>query len=177
MIVSVQNGKSRLHRTRYVFGCCVIMSLMVVCAFVSIEEQNSVVAGEVVPQSVEHNPEELFTLEVLPLLRNKCFGCHGEGDELRGEYLMTSREALLCGGESGDVAVVPGDLSEGTLLGAIRWEDQEMPPKESERLSPHEIAMVERWVDAGAPWPSLEQQHVIREASRGDVLKPGRVVW
>ena len=29
--------------------------------------------------------EELFTLEVLPLLRTKCFGCHGEG-ELRGEY-------------------------------------------------------------------------------------------
>ncbi|MBT6459384.1 MAG: hypothetical protein HOK57_06115, partial [Planctomycetaceae bacterium] len=177
MIFSVSNGKSRFHRTCSVFGCCVIMSLMVVCVFASIEGRSSVVAGEVVPPSVERSPEELFTLEVLPLLRNKCFGCHGEGDELRGEYLMTSREALLCGGESGDVAIVPGDLSEGTLLGAIRWEDQEMPPKESERLSLNEIAMVERWVDAGAPWPTLEQQHVIREASQGAVLEPGMVRW
>ena len=54
------------------------MSLMVVCVFVSIEGRSSVVAGEVVPPSVERSPEELFTLEVLPLLRNKCFGCHGE---------------------------------------------------------------------------------------------------
>ena len=123
MIVSVSNGKRRFHRACSVYGYGVIMSLMVVCAFVSIEKRNRVVAGEVMP-SVERSPEELFTLEVLPLLRTKCFGCHGEGDELRGEYLMTSRKTLLCGGESGDVAIVPGDLSEGTLLGAIRWEDK-----------------------------------------------------
>ena len=176
MIVSLTNGKSRFNHSCSAHGCGVIMSLMVVCAFVSIDERHSIAASDMM-LSAERTPEELFTLEILPLLRTKCFGCHGEGDELRGEYLMTSRKALLCGGESGDVAIVPGDLSEGTLLGAIRWEDQEMPPKESERLSPHEIAMVEQWVDAGAPWPSLEQQHVIREASQGAVLEPGMVRW
>ena len=141
MIGSVSNEKGRFNRTCSVHGCGVIMSLMVVCAFVSIDGQNRVVAGDVMPFA-ERSPEELFTLEVLPLLRTKCFGCHGEGDELRGEYLMTSRKTLLCGGESGDVAIVPGDLSEGTLLGAIRWEGQEMPPKKSDRLSPNEIARV-----------------------------------
>ena len=122
MIVSLTNGKMRYKHACYTYVRGVIMSLMVVCVVASIDERNSVAASEEMP-SAEPTPEELFTLEVLPLLRTKCFGCHGEGDELRGEYLMTSRVALLCGGESGDVAIVPGDLSEGTLLGAIRWED------------------------------------------------------
>ena len=121
--------------------------------------------------------EELFTLEVLPLLRAKCFGCHGEGDELRGEYYMTSREALLRGGESGEAAVVPGKIDAGSLLGAIRWDDLEMPPKKSERLSPEEIALVEDWVQSGAVWPSLEKQLAIQEAAKGQALDAGFVRW
>ncbi len=78
---------------------------------------------------LETHGEELFALEVLPLFRSKCFGCHGEGDELRGEYYMTSRDALVRGGESGDAAVVPGDAGTGSLLDAIRWDGLEMPPK------------------------------------------------
>ena len=114
----------------------------------------------------ELHPEELFTLEVLPLFKAKCFGCHGEGDELRGEYYMTSRDALVRGGESGDAAVVPGDTGTGSLLDAIRWDGLEMPPKKSERLTPDEIRMVEKWVQAGAPWPSLQVQHSIQEAAK-----------
>ena len=38
---------------------------------------------------LETHAEDLFALEVLPLFRAKCFGCHGEGDELRGEYYLS----------------------------------------------------------------------------------------
>ena len=126
---------------------------------------------------LESHSEVLFTLEVLPLLRAKCFGCHGEGDELRGEYHMTSRDALLRGGESGEVAVVPGDIDAGSFLEAIRWNDLEMPPKKSERLSPDEISMVEKWVHAGAPWPSLKKQLAIQEVAKGQALDEGFVRW
>ena len=99
----------------------------------AIAEQAEVKTGSDSPGT---HAEELFTLEVLPLLRTKCFGCHGEGDELRGEYYMTSREALLRGGESGEAAVVPGKIHTGSLLGAFRWDDLEMPPKKSEFCKP-----------------------------------------
>ena len=40
---------------------------------------------------------------------------------------MTSREALLRGGESGEAAVVPGRYILGHCLGPFDWDDLEMP--------------------------------------------------
>ena len=135
------------------------VALTVAPCHVAIAEEAEVDARK---DTLEAHAEELFALEVLPLLRTKCFGCHGEGDELRGEYYMTSRDALVRGGESGDAAIVPGDAGTGSLLDAIRWDGLEMPPKKSERLTSEEIALVEEWVRGGAPWPSLERQLAIR---------------
>ena len=148
--------------------------LMVALCHVAIAEQAEIDARR---DKLETHAEELFALEVLPLFRAKCFGCHGEGDELRGEYYMTSRDALVRGGESGDAAVVPGDAGTGSLLDAIRWDGLEMPPKKSERLTSDEIALVEEWVRGGAPWPSLEQQLAIQSAAKGRALDEGLVRW
>ncbi len=71
-----------------------IEALTVALCHVAIAEQPEVDARK---DTLEAHAEELFALEVLPLLRTKCFGCHGEGDELRGEYYMTSRDALVRG--------------------------------------------------------------------------------
>ncbi|MCA9268459.1 MAG: PSD1 domain-containing protein, partial [Planctomycetales bacterium] len=112
--------------------------------------------------------EREFTLQVLPLLKAKCLGCHG-GDpkEIKGEFSVVDRRLLLQGGESGDPAIVPGKPNEGTLLAALRWEgDLEMPPKENDRLTAEQIATVERWIKAGAPWPDEQQQAAYREEAR-----------
>ena len=46
--------------------------------------------------------DRLFTLRVLPLLKDKCFGCHAsDPDDLKGEYAVDSREAVLKRDESG----------------------------------------------------------------------------
>ena len=149
-------------------GCLLWMgAMMVALCHDAIAEQAEIDADR---DKLESHAEELFALEVLPLLRAKCFGCHGEGDELRGEYYMTSRDALVRGGESGDAAVVPGDAGTGSLLDAIRWDGLEMPPKKSERLTSDEIALVEEWIQGGAPWPSLEKQLAIQNAAKGRAL-------
>ncbi len=155
--------------------CLLFMGALTVApCHVAIAEEAEVDARK---DTLEAHAEELFALEVLPLLRTKCFGCHGEGDELRGEYYMTSRDALVRGGESGDAAVVPGDAGTGSLLDAIRWDGLEMPPKKSERLTSDEIALVEEWVRGGAPWPSLERQLAIQDAAKGRALDEGLVRW
>ena len=42
------------------------------------------------------NAERDFTLKVLPLLKAKCFACHGDDPEkIKGELNMLSREGLL----------------------------------------------------------------------------------
>ena len=123
----------------------------------------------------DENAERDFTLKVLPVLKDKCLGCHG-GDQadIKGEYSVVDRAHLLAGGESGDPAIVPGKPDEGTLLSAIRWEDYEMPPKENDRLTKEQIATIERWIKAGAPWPDEATQTRYRdEANKMAVTDEG----
>lgn len=110
--------------------------------------------------------ERAFTLNVLPLLKVKCFGCHGEGsDEIKGELDLTHRHGLLRGGETGS-ALVPGKPDESLLMEAIRWDGLEMPPKENDRLSPEQIESIRTWIAQGAPWPSEQQQEQFRAEAR-----------
>jgi mono/diheme cytochrome c family protein len=103
--------------------------------------------------------ERHFTLNVLPLLKNKCFACHGEkADDIKGELNVTSRAGLLRGGESGDPTLVPGKPEEGLLLAAVRWDGLEMPPKENDRLTQAQIEVLRQWVADGAPWPDAAAQ-------------------
>lgn len=103
------------------------------------------------------------TLKVLPLLKDKCQGCHGaDADDIKGEFSVLHREDLLRGGESEEPAIVPGMPDEGTLLSAVAWEDLEMPPKENDRLNAEQIALLRRWIERGAPWPDAATQDRIR---------------
>ncbi|WP_153556966.1 PSD1 and planctomycete cytochrome C domain-containing protein [Roseimaritima sediminicola] len=115
--------------------------------------------------------ERLFTLKVLPLLKDKCAGCHGgAAEDIKGEFSVLSRAELLRGGESGEAAVVPGHADEGTLLEAIRWESWEMPPKENDRLSDQQIAVISRWIDGGAAWPDPKAQQRYREEAEKELV-------
>ena len=114
--------------------------------------------------SADDNAEREFTLKVLPVLKDKCFGCHGSDvDDIKGDYNMLTRDLLLSGGETGDEAVIAGKPDEGTLIPAIAWEDMEMPPKENDRLTEEQIELVRNWIKAGAPWPNEEKQKKFRD--------------
>ncbi|NNC87960.1 MAG: DUF1553 domain-containing protein [Akkermansiaceae bacterium] len=99
--------------------------------------------------------------------------CHGIDpktgeEEFKGGLDMRTREAILKGGEFIDDLLVPGDASKSFLITAIKWEDPdfEMPPKENDRLTEEQIALVEQWINLGAPWPDDAAQETIRLAER-----------
>jgi hypothetical protein len=95
---------------------------------------------------------ELFLLQIQPLLKKKCLGCHGEGEKLSGRLDLRSREGMLKGGAGGPV-LVPGDAARSPLFQAVRRTgDVVMPPKEPDKLSAEELAALRTWIDAGAPW-------------------------
>ncbi len=113
------------------------------------------------------NAERDFTLKVLPLLKSKCFACHGDDPKkVKGDLNMLTREGLLKGGEVSDKVLVPGKADESDLYVAVTWKDKdlEMPPKENDRLTSEQIALVKAWIDAGAPWPNEAEQKKLREA-------------
>ena len=114
--------------------------------------------------STQREAERLFALKVLPLLRTKCFGCHGDdADNIKGEFDMRTRVGLLKGGESEEPSIVAGKPQKSPLYQAVLWDGLEMPPKENDRLTEKEIELVRRWIADGAPWPNEERQQSIRK--------------
>jgi hypothetical protein len=96
-----------------------------------------------------------FNRQVLPILSDACFRCHGPDEQARKAKLrLDTREGLFR--TRNDVTVVaPGKPDESELVLRITSVDEEemMPPRDAKRrLSPDEIALLKRWVAEGAPW-------------------------
>lgn len=101
--------------------------------------------------------------QVLELFQNKCVRCHGEKKK-KGGLVLTSRQALLKGGDSGPV-IVPGQAERSELLRRIASHDpdERMPPK-NKRLGDKEILLIHTWIEEGAPW--------VQSSSRITIPKP-----
>jgi hypothetical protein len=120
------------------------------------------------PQSETPIPKEqgerIFTLRVLPLLKVKCFGCHGnDPKDVRGDFDIRSKATAFKGGESEEPSIVPGKPQESPLYQSVMWDGLEMPPKENDRLTKTETEYVRRWIAAGAPWPDAATQRAIQK--------------
>ena len=112
----------------------------------------------------QQSAEKLFALKVYPLIKVKCFGCHGaDPEDTRGDYDLLTREGMLKGGESGEASLVPGHPEESPLYDAVLWNGMEMPPKENDRLTNEETEQIRQWIAAGAPWPDAEARHEIQK--------------
>ncbi|MEO6741127.1 MAG: PSD1 and planctomycete cytochrome C domain-containing protein [Chthoniobacteraceae bacterium] len=95
-----------------------------------------------------------FEKEVRPLLDEHCFRCHGP-EKQKGGLRMDRKADLMSGGDSGEPAIVLGKGVESQLIARMRTSksDEMMPPK-GERMTPEQIAAIQRWIDNGAHWPS-----------------------
>jgi hypothetical protein len=122
----------------------------------------SSVAAEPAPPAVvarpEFRPEQLqfFRDRIQPILAAKCVKCHGEEEKVESNFFLTSRAAVLRGGELGP-AVDLANPSESSLLKAVRYDELQMPP--SGKIAPADVAALEQWVRDGLPWPiELERE-------------------
>ncbi|MFV1993826.1 MAG: DUF1549 domain-containing protein, partial [Verrucomicrobiales bacterium] len=87
--------------------------------------------------------------DIRPLFQAKCHGCH-QPAKAKGDYVMTTHERLLAGGEE-DVAIVPGKPELSYLIEQIvPTEGAAEMPKKDEPFDQSEIALVRKWIAAGA---------------------------
>jgi hypothetical protein len=115
-----------------------------------------------------------FKKDVLPLLTTRCFKCHG-GGKVKGELRLTSRDAILKGGETGP-AVSLEQPAASLLLKAINYKDDlEMPP--DGRLPPKAVEILTRWVKKGIPWDPGTVIAGATEKKGGAVTKEARNYW
>lgn len=92
-----------------------------------------------------------FNRDVLPILSDKCFACHGPDEEKReaGLRLDTFDGATEDLGEY--AVVVPGNTSKSVLIQRINDQDDPMPPTESKlTLTASEKKSLHEWIDSGA---------------------------
>ena len=105
----------------------------------------------------EASTPEFYTTKVQPIFQTNCYRCHG-GMNHRGGLSLQTRAGMLKGGHDGTV-LVPGDPAKSLLVRLIRHEGpandpMPMPPK-LPKISDADIAIVERWVKAGAIVPEV----------------------
>lgn len=90
-----------------------------------------------------------FNREVLPILSDKCFHCHGPDNETLEADLRLDQAEHVFSERDGYRIVLPGNTEESELIRRIRSRDpdERMPPSHSTRqLSPAEIELLTNWV-------------------------------
>mgnify|MGYP002623963305 CR=1 FL=1 len=116
---------------------------------------------------------EFFESKIRPLLVQHCYQCHAEdAKSIKGGLLLDSKQGWQRGGDNG-AAIEPGDVDNSPLIQAVRYEEMEMPPKG--KLSPSEIADLERWVKLGAPDP--RDNDTTKLINREIDIEKGRQFW
>ena len=90
---------------------------------------------------------DLYEQKLKPLLKERCFACHGalkQESELRVDTVDSMKDY--------------GILEDDILLDRLTSEnDAERMPPEGEPLSKEELAVIKKWLAAGAPAPVAEQ--------------------
>lgn len=97
-----------------------------------------------------------FGRDVLPILSDRCFHCHGPDETHREAGLRLDVREAATADLGGYAAIVPGDPDASEILQRIESDDESMvmPPTDSHRkpLAAHEVDILRRWIAGGAMW-------------------------
>lgn len=88
---------------------------------------------------------------IAPLLESKCLDCHNQ-TKLKGELNLATQEAILEGGDNGEV-MVAGNAHESEIFKRITLRPDNkkfMPPGGKTPLSYNEVKLIEWWLNSGA---------------------------
>jgi hypothetical protein len=94
-----------------------------------------------------------FSRDVLPILSDNCFKCHGPDEKARKAKLRLDRKDEVLRPKSS--VVVPGKSGESEVMKRLVATDSEEvmpPPKSNKRLTAAQIDTIKRWIDQGAVW-------------------------
>ncbi|HUS07879.1 MAG TPA: PSD1 and planctomycete cytochrome C domain-containing protein [Bryobacteraceae bacterium] len=130
-------------------------------------------------------PSVDFQREVKPILVSSCLGCH-TGAKAGGQWRVDSKALAMKGGISGPV-IVPGNSAQSRLMHRVLGKGGEKQmPLGGQPLTPVQIATLQRWIDAGAPWvdvstasaPAVPDKHwAYRKPVRPELPATKQTAW
>ena len=112
-----------------------------------------------------------YARDVAPVLRDNCVTCHGPAQQ-QSQLRLDSRTLALRGGLSGKV-IVPGRGSDSLLVRRLRGQVTPRMPFQKDALGADKIAVLQAWIDAGAPGPD-DAPADVKVATHWSYVKPVR---
>ena len=117
-------------------------------------------SGKEVVDFSKANPDSLnvYAQLIQPVFEQKCYSCHND-NKANGGLNMSSEEALLEGGDHGEVFVA-GNSRESNLVKRVTLDQSSkkfMPPK-GIPLNYTKIRLLEWWIDQGASFSNSLSQ-------------------
>ena len=95
-----------------------------------------------------------FNRDIRPILSTYCYECHGPAESRpKGGLRLSDGNSATKANEDGDAAIVPGAAAKSLVMQLLRSadDDERMPPPETgKRPSAGQIAILEKWINAGA---------------------------
>jgi Planctomycete cytochrome C len=100
------------------------------------------------------DPAPTFAKEIKPILRDKCSHCHNR-ETLPEKVSFESRELAFVKTKEGLTVIVPGKPDESFMVVALETPTlhEKAMPLVGPRPNVDEIALIRRWIAAGADWP------------------------
>ena len=96
-----------------------------------------------------------FSREILPVLSENCFHCHGQDAKARKGDLRLDVEADARRPIDGRFPVLAGKSTESEIIRRMLSTDPDEvmpPPKSNRKVTQEQIGMIGRWIDGGAKW-------------------------
>jgi ankyrin repeat protein len=94
-----------------------------------------------------------FGRDIQPILRERCYGCHGSSQQIQGLRLDRRRIAIPNRVGANRASIVPGNSEASPVYLKLigKQGGLQMPPDGA--LSAEQIGLIKRWIDEGADWP------------------------
>jgi hypothetical protein len=112
-------------------------------------------------------PQVEFNRDIRPILSDKCFVCHGPDSAKRQAGLRLDQRESAIAVHEGSQAITPGRAEQSKVYLRVVSTDPDLqmpPPKSNLKLSPAEIDLLRRWINAGAEyqphWSFIPPQRV-----------------
>jgi hypothetical protein len=97
-----------------------------------------------------------FNRQILPILSDNCFACHGpDKNQRKARLRLDTKEGAFGELRGARHAVVAKNLEESQLVRRITASDPSeiMPPaKTGKKLKPEQISLLKQWIEQGAVW-------------------------
>src|SRR6266481_1982144 len=114
---------------------------MSLASFVSLWSFSSACGADKAPAKITYQDH------VLPILRDKCLGCHNQ-DKKSGGLRLNTFTNLMAGGSSGEV-IKPGDPDDSRLYLQVTHKREPFMPPKSEMLAKESLDTIRQWIVGG----------------------------